>query len=155
MMSITKKSNQYIDFYLQNSHHWTHKLPLAVILSVITIIGLFILIFTLDALRNNIKINKKHYCIAIKKKNKKHKKEENQETQSKESESEDLWDVSNDDLNKCEENIHYKYGSMNNYLGQGPLPPIKEEGHYVEQEIKDLQGTVKSLQKEIKTHYPV
>ena len=44
---------------------------------------------------------------------------------------------------------------MKNYSGQSPILPIKEENHYVEQEIKDLQGTVKSLQKEIITYYPI
>jgi len=44
---------------------------------------------------------------------------------------------------------------MKNHSGQSPLLPIKEENHYVEQEIKDLQGTVKSLQNEIITYYPI
>jgi len=42
-----------------------------------------------------------------------------------------------------------------NHSGQSPLLPIKEENHYVEQEIKDFQGIVKSLQNEIITYYPI
>jgi len=76
-----------------------------------------------------------------------------QEIQDKQ-ESENIWDSTNYDF-KNEENEHSEHRSMKNYSGQSPLLPIKEENHYVEQEIKDLQGTVKSLQKEIITYYPI
>ena len=80
-------------------------------------------------------------------------KKKKQEIQNKE-ESENIWDNTDYDP-QIEENEHSEYGSMKNLSGQSPLLPIKEENHYVEQEIKDLQGTVKSLQKEIITYYPI
>jgi len=152
-MHIIKKSYRQTDFLSQDSTHWTHRLPSTAIMGLIAITGLLILILILDALRNNINIYTKHDCATQRKKKKKHEREKKQEIQSKE-ESEDIWDSTNYDF-RNEENEHSEYGSMKNYSGQSPLLPIKEDDHYVEQEIKDLQGTVKSLQKEIITYYPI
>ena len=96
----------------------------------------------------------KHDCAPRRKKKKKHNQEKNQEIQNKEESENICWDRTNYDP-QSEENEHSEYGSMKNYSGQSPLLPIKEENHYVEQEIKNLQGTVKSLQKEIITYYPI
>ena len=95
----------------------------------------------------------KHNCEIRRRKKKKHKQEENQITQSNE-ESENNWNNTTYD-SQSEESEPSKYGSMKNNSGQNPLLSIKEKNHYVEQEIKDLQGTVKSLQKEITTYYPI
>ena len=151
MMHTTTTSYRPNDFLLRNSTHWTHRLPSTAIMGLITIIGLLILTLILDALRNHMSFHMKCNCFPTKKK--RQNQEKNQEIQDKE-ESENIED-NKEYHRQIEENKHSEYGSMKNPSGQSPLLHIKEENHYVEQEIKDLQGTVKSLQKEIMTYYPI
>jgi len=153
MMHTTKTSYRPTDSLLQNSTHWTHRLPSTAIMGLITIIGLLILILILDALRNHMSFHMKYDCSPRKKKKKRHTQEKDQEIQGKE-ESENIEDYKEHEP-QIEENKHFEYGSMKNHSGQSPLLPIKEENHYVEQEIKDHQGIVKSLQNEIITYYPI
>ena len=152
-MHTTTTSYRPTDFLLQNSTHWTHRLPSTATKGLITIIGLLILILILDALRNHMSFHMKYDCFPRRKKKKRHNQEKDQEIQDKE-ESENIEDNKEYDP-QIEENKHSEYGSMKNHSGQSPLLPIKEENHYVEQEIKDLQGIVKSLQNEIITYYPI
>jgi len=152
MMHITTTSYRPNDFLLQNSTHWTHGLPSTAIMGLITIIGLLILILILDALRNHMSFHMQCDCFPTKKKKKRQNQEKDQEIQDKE-ESENIEDNKEYDC-QIEENEHSEYGSMKNPSGQSPLLPITEENHYVKQEIKDLQGIVKSLQNEIITYYP-
>ena len=106
----------------------------------------------LDAFRNHMSFHMKYDCIPRRKKKKRHNQEKDQEIQDIE-ESENIEDNKEYEP-QIEENKHSEYGSMKNHSGQSPLLPIKEN-HYVEQEIKDLQGIVKSLQNEIITYYPI
>ena len=48
-----------------------------------------------------------------------------------------------------------KYETITENEEKDTLLNIEEQHHQTEQEIKDLQGTVKSLQKEIITYYPI
>jgi len=153
MMHTTTTSYRPNDFLLQNSTHWTHRLPSTAIMGLITITGLLILILILDALRNHMSFHMQYDCFPTKKKKKRQNQEKDHEIQDKE-ESENIEDNKENDC-QIEGNKHSEYGSMKNPSRQSPLLPIKEENHYVEQEIKDLQGTVKSLQKEIMTYYPI
>ena len=152
MMHTTTTSYRPNDFLLQNSTHWTHRLPSTATMGLITIIGLLILILILDALRNHMSFDMKCDCFPRKKK-KRQNQEKDQEIQDKE-ESENIEDNKEYEP-QIEENKHSEYGSMKNHSGQSPLLPIKEENHYVEQQIKDLQGIVKSLQNEIITSNPI
>jgi len=90
MTRIIKKSSQQIDFLLQKQSHWKSKLPLAIALSMITIISLLILILFLDALRIKMGSNKEVYSTRKKRIKKKNKKKTSQESQHKDVESEDI-----------------------------------------------------------------
>ena len=153
MMHTIKESHRIIDFILQDPTQWTQKLPSTARRGLIIITGILILILILDALTNRISLQIQHSCITRKRKKKKHKQEEMQITRNEE-EPESIWDTMTHE-SQSEESDPSTYGSMKNNSGQSPLLPLKEENHYVEQEIKDLQGTVKSLQREITTHYPL
>jgi len=122
-------------------------------MGLINITGILTLILIFDALRNKMSTQMKHNCVTRRRKKKKHIQEENQITQNNE-ESENIWDNTTYDF-QSEESESSKYTSIKNNSGRNPLLPIKEKNHYVEQEIKDLQGTVKSPQKEIATYYPI
>jgi len=115
--------------------------------------SLLIFILILDALRNQISIRLKHNCTT------KQDKEEKQESEqkwiiSKTRESDSLWNISgltiwNEDKEPPE------YEAISNNDDEDRLLTTEERNQQTEQEIKDLQGTVKNLQKEITTHYPL
>ena len=124
-MHTIKTSYRQTDFLLQDSTHWTHRLPSTAIMGLITIIGLLILILILDALRNHMSFHMKYDCSPRKKKKKRHNQEKDQEVQDKE-ESENIGDNTDYDP-KIEENKHSEYGSMKNHSGQSPLLPSKKK----------------------------
>jgi len=125
MMHTIKTSYRQTDFLLQDSTHWTHRLPSTAIMGLITIIGLLILILILDALRNHMSFHMKYDCSPRKKKKKRHNQEKDQEVQDKE-ESENIGDNTDYDP-QIEENKHSEYGSMKNHSGQSPLLPSKKK----------------------------
>jgi len=110
-----------------------------------------ILILILDAVRNQISIYlKQRHTI-------KKDKEEKQESEqkwiiSKTEESDSLWNISGLTIWK-EEKEPPEYEAISNNDEQDRLLNTEEKNHQTEKEIKDLQGTVKSLQKEITKHY--
>jgi len=73
---------------------------------------------------------------------------------SKTGESDSLWDISGLTIWN-EEKEPPEYEAISNNDEEDRLLTTEEKNHQTEKEIKDLQGTVKSLQKEIITHYPL
>ena len=138
---------------MQDTDLWTQKSRSTAILGLILITALLILILIIDAVRNQISIylRQRH---TIKKD-----KEEKQESEqkwiiSKTRESDSLWNISgltiwNEDKEPPE------YEAISNNDDEDRLLTTEERNQQTEQEIKDLQGTVKNLQKEITTHYPL
>jgi len=143
MTRIIKKSSQQIDFLLQKQSHWKSKLPLAIALSMITIISLLILILFLDALRIKMGSNKEVYSTRKKRIKKKNKKKTSQESQDKDVESEDIWEVPSDYSSHNSEQFTSDYGSTSNYIEiqerQDLLLPITEEDQDVKEGTIDLQ----------------
>jgi len=86
-------------------------------------------------------------------------KEEKQELEqkwsiSKTGESDSLWNISGLTI-RNEEKQPPEYEAISNNDEENKLLTEEERNQQTEQEIEDLQGTVKSLQKEIITHYPL
>jgi len=168
MMHTTTTSYRPNDFLLQNSTHWTHRLPSTAIMGLLTIIGLLILILILDALRNHMSLHMKCDCFPTKKKKKRQNQEKDREIKDKEEKQES---GQKRIISKTEESDNFRnitgltiwnedkeppeYESITDNTEEDRLLTIKEKTHQTEQEINDLQGTVKSLQKEITTHYPL
>ena len=122
-------------------------------MGLILITALLILILILDAVRNQISIHlqQRH---TIKKDKEERQKPEQKWIISKTGESDNLWNISG--LTICNEDKEPpEYESITGNTEEDRLLTIKEKNHQTEQEINDLQGTVKSLQKEITTHYPL
>ena len=138
---------------MQDTDLWTQKSPSTAILGLILITALLILILILDTVRNKISIHLKQ-----RHKTKKDKEEKQESEQkwiiSKTRESDSLWNISgltiwNEDKEPPE------YEAISNNDDEDRLLTTEERNQQTEQEIKDLQGTVKNLQKEITTHYPL
>ena len=122
-------------------------------MGLILTISLLIFILILDALRNQISIHLKHKCTT--KQDKKEKQESDQQRNiSKKKKSDNMWRITGSILwNEDKEPPEYEAISNNDDADR--LLNTEERNQQTEQEIKDLQGTVKSLQKEIITHYPL
>jgi len=115
--------------------------------------SLLIFILILDALRNQISIHLKHDCIT------KQDKEKNKESGQKriESKTTEYYNPLNitGQLIWKKEKEPPEYETINENTEEDTLLTIEERNQHTKQEIEDLQGTVKSLQKEITTHYPL
>ena len=115
--------------------------------------SLLIFILILDALRNQISIHLKHICTT-----KQHKKAKQESEQkriiSKTEESDNMWNITGSIIWN-EEKEPPEYETIADNTEKDRLLTTEEKNHQTEQEIEDLQGTVKSLQKEIITHYPL
>ena len=138
---------------MQDTDLWTQESPSTAILGLKLITALLILILILDAVRNQISIHlKQRHKI---KKDKEEKLESEQKwIISKTEESDSLWNITGLTIwNEEKEPPEYEATTNNNE--EDRLLTIEEKNHPTEQEIKDLQGTVKSLQKETTTHYPL
>jgi len=138
---------------LQDTDLWTQKSPSTAILGLILITALLILILILDAVRNQISIHLKQ-----RHKTKKDKEEKQESEQkgiiSKTRESDSLWNISGLTIwNEAKEPPEYE--SIADDTEEDRLLTTEEKDHQTQQEIKDLQGTVKSLQREITSHYPL
>jgi len=122
-------------------------------MGLILTISLLIFILILDALRNQISIHLKHNCTT--KQDKKEKQESDQlRNTSRTEESDNMWRITGLIIcNKEKEPPEYEIIAED--TEEKTLLTTEERNHQMKQEIKDLQGTVKSLQKEITTHYPL
>ena len=115
--------------------------------------SLLIFILILDALRNQISIHLKHNYTT--KQNKKERQEpERKRIRSKTEESDNMWNITRSIIWN-EEKEPPEYETIADNTEEDRLLTTEEKNHQTEQEIKDLQGTAKSLQKEIITHYPL
>jgi len=106
----------------------------------------------LNVLRNQISIHLKHNCTT--KQDKKEKQESDQQRNTLRIEdSDNMWRISGLILwNKEKEPPEYETITEN--TEEDTLLTNEERDHQTKQEIKDLQGVVKSLQKEITKYYP-
>jgi len=115
--------------------------------------SLLIFILILDALRNQISIHLKHNCTT--KQDKEEEKESGQKRIiSKTTEYYNPWNITGLTIWK-EEKEPPEYETITDNTEEDRLLTAEERNQQTEEEIKDLQGTVKSLQKEITTHYPL
>jgi len=122
-------------------------------MGLILITSLLIFILILDALRNQISIHLKHdYTTKQYKKEKQ--KTDQQQNISKAEESDNMWSLTGSIIWN-EEKEPPEYETIADNTEEDRLLTTEEKNHQTEQEIKYLQGTVKSLQKEITTHYPL
>ena len=138
---------------MQDPVRWTQKLPSTVIMGLILTTAILILILILDALRNKISIHLKHNCT-IKKDKKGAQESEQKRIISKTEESDKMWNITGSIIWN-EEKEPPEYESIADDTEEDILLTTEEKDHQTQQEIKDLQGTVKSLQREITTHYPL
>jgi len=122
-------------------------------MGLIIITGILTLILILDNFRNRINIQIKQNCTTRKERNKRPEREKEQMMQNQE-EPDSIW--SNAGLTpQSEEKEPPEYESMEDSTEHDRIPPLGKEDHQLEHEIKDFQGTGKSLQKEITTRYPI
>ena len=121
-------------------------------MGLILITSLLILMLILNVLRNQISIHLKHNCTT--KQDKKEKQESDQQRNTLRIEdSDNMWRISGLILwNKEKEPPEYETITEN--TEEDTLLTNEERDHQTKQEIKDLQGVVKSLQKEITKYYP-
>ena len=138
---------------MQDTIQWTQKLPSTAIMGLILITALLILILILDAVRNQISIHlqQRH---TIKKDKEERQKPEQKWIISKTGESDSLWNIFGLTIGN-EEKEPPEYEAISNNDEEDKLLTEEERNQQTEQEIEDLQGTVKSLQKEIVTHHPL
>ena len=138
---------------MQDPIHWAQKLPSIPVMGFILTISLLIFILILNALRNQISIHLKHNCTT--KQNKKEKQESDQQRNtSRIEDSDDMWRTTGSILWN-EEKEPPEYETITENTKEDTPLIIEERNQQTEQEMEDLQGTVKSLQKEITTHYPL
>ena len=138
---------------MQDPIHWTQKLPSTAIMGLILTTLLLIFILILDALRNQISIHLKHNCITEQDKKEKPESEQKRII-SKTEESDNLWNITGSIIWNTEKEPP-EYESIADNTEEDRLLTTEEKDHQTQQEIKDLQGKVKSLQREITTHYPL
>ena len=120
-------------------------------MGLILISSILIFILILDALRNQISIHLKHNYQT------KQGKERNKETKQNQielstTEYYNPFHVTGQLIWKNEKEPP-EYESITENTEEDTLLTTEEQHHQTEQEIKDLQGTVKSLQNEITTYY--
>jgi len=107
--------------------------------------SLLIFILILDALRNQISIHLKHDCIT---------KQDKKRIVSKATEYYNPWNITGQTIWKKEKEPP-EYETIAENTKEDTTLTTEERNQQTEQEMEDLQGTVKSLQKEITTHYPL
>ena len=120
-------------------------------MGLILITSILIFILILDALRNQISIHLKYNYKT------KQNKERNKETKRNQIELSTTeyykpFHVTGQLIWKKEKEPP-EHESITENTEEDTLLTTEEQPHQTEQEIKDLQGTVKSLQNEITTHY--
>jgi len=124
---------------LQNSIHWTQKLPSIAIMGLILITSLLIFILILDASRKQISIHLKHNRTI-----KPDKKETQEPAQlwntAKTGESDSLRNTSGLTIEN-EEKKPPEYETILNNDEENKLRTEEVKNHQIEQEIKDLQET--------------
>ena len=121
-------------------------------IGLVFLVGIFLLILILDSLRK-----KKYYLFLHKNHKTEYEKstrqqEARQNVQDKEQEITSIWDLTGTQNEEDESPIYETIKSNQERTG---LLTNKEEQYYTQQEIKDLQGTVKNLQREIQIQYPI
>ena len=122
-------------------------------MGLILITSILIFILILDALRNQISIHLK-YKYEAKQDKKRNKENKQSQTELNTTEYYNPFHVTGQLAWKNEKEPP-EYETITENAEEDTLLNIEEQHHQTEQEIKDLQGTVKSLQKEIITYYPI
>jgi len=140
-------------YCLQDPTTWIQKLLSTAIMGLILTISFWIFMRILNALRNLINFPLKYNC-----------KTEQDTKEDKESRKTQLASNATDYYKPSnitgqiiwkKEQEPPEYETIIENAEEDTLLTTEEKNHQTEQEIKDLQGTVKSLQKEITTHYPL
>jgi len=122
-------------------------------MGLILITSILIFILILDALRNQISIHLK-YNYKTKQEKKRNKENKQSQTEPNTTEYYNPLHVTGQ-LTWKNEKEPPEYELITENTEEDVLLTTEEQHHQTEQEIKDLQGTVKSLQNEITTHYPI
>ena len=120
-------------------------------MGIILISSLLIFLLLLDALRNQINIQLK-YNYQTKQNKERIKETKQNQTELSTTEYYNPFHITGQLVWKKEKEPP-EYESINENTEKDTLLIKEEQLHQTEQEIKDLQGTVKSLQKEIATHH--
>jgi len=136
---------------LQIPIHWTQKLPSVAIMGIILITSILIFLLLLDALRNQINIQLK-YNYQTKRDEERNKEKKQSQTELSMTEYYNPFHITGQIVWKKEKEPP-EYESITENTEEDMLLIKKEQLHQAEQEIKDLQGTAKSLKKEITAHY--
>jgi len=127
------------------------KLPSVAIMGIILITSILIFLLLLDALRNQINIQLK-YNYQTKRDKERNKETKQSQTDLSTTEYYNPFHITGQTAWKKEQEPP-EYESITENTEEEMLLLKKEQLHQAEQEIKDLQGTAKSLKKEITAHY--
>jgi len=122
-------------------------------MGLILITSILIFILILDALRNQISLQLK-YKYEAKQDKKRNKENKQSQTEINTTEYYNPFHITERLVWKNEKEPP-EYETIIENTEEDTLLNTEEQHHQTEQEIKDLQGTVKSLQNEIITHYPI
>ena len=115
--------------------------------------SLLIFILLLDALRNQTSLYLK-YSYETEQDKKRNKEDKQSQTKLHTTEYYNPLNITGQLVWKNEKEPP-EYETIIENAEEDMLLNVKEHTHETEQEIKDLQGSVKSLQKEITTYYPI
>jgi len=120
-------------------------------MGIILITSILIFLLLLDALRNQINIQLK-YNYQTKRDEERNKEKKQSQTELSMTEYYNPFHITGQIVWKKEKEPP-EYESITENTEEDMLLIKKEQLHQAEQEIKDLQGTAKSLKKEITAHY--
>ena len=150
--TIKELSRLSNDICYRIRHNGHKKLPSVTIMGLILITSILIFILILDALRNQISI---HLKYNYKTKQDKKRNKENKQSQTELNTTDDYNPFHITGQPVWNEREPPEYETITENAEKDTLLNTAEQHHQTEQEIKDLQGTVESLQKEIITYYPI